>query len=76
MDPVEITQPQDSRNREVAGLSWWAQRQSTILLLAALLWTTLVVTHGITKGEFCYINDEGLHAVTGLYFADFLHDLP
>jgi hypothetical protein len=76
MNSVETTQQQDSRNSGVAGLSWWAQRQSTILLLAALLWTTVVVTHGITKGEFCYINDEDMHAVTGLYFADFLHDLP
>jgi hypothetical protein len=75
MDSVETIQLQDSRNGEAAALSWWAQRRFTLLLLAALLWTTLVVTHGITKGEFCYI-DESLHAVTGLFIADFLHDLP
>jgi hypothetical protein len=35
-----------------------------------------VITRGITKGEFNYITDESVQAVTGLYFADFLHDLP
>ena len=76
MDFIETTQQQDSASGDVTGISWWAQRESTILLFAALVWVTLVVTRGITKGEFNYITDETLHAVTGLYFADFLHDLP
>jgi hypothetical protein len=76
MESTASTQRRYAPSREVAGPSWWAQRRSTILLLAVLAWTTLMVAHGISKGEFCYINDESLHAVTGLFFADFLHDLP
>jgi hypothetical protein len=79
MNSIDTPQPcreQGSQTGEVAELSWWIRRRSTILLLASLLWTTLVATRGITKGEFSFINDEALHAVTGLYFADFLHDLP
>jgi hypothetical protein len=69
-------QRQSSASPGVQSAPWWRRRLSSLLLLAALSWTSLLVVHGITKGEFCYINDEALHAVTGLFFADFLHDLP
>jgi hypothetical protein len=69
-------QRQSAVGPEVQAAPWWRRRLSSLLLLAALSWTAVVVAHGITKGEFCYINDEALHAVTGLFFADFLHDLP
>ena len=49
---------------------------SRFVLVAVLLFVTVVVTRGVHKGEFSINVDEGAHAVTGLYFADFLSDLP
>jgi hypothetical protein len=54
----------------------WIQKQSAVLPLALLLLVTLAATRGITRGEFSLNIDETWHAVTGLYFADFLRDLP
>jgi Dolichyl-phosphate-mannose-protein mannosyltransferase len=53
-----------------------AQHRSTALLIGVLLLATIVITRGIGKGEFNYNVDETQHAVTGLYVADFLRDLP
>ena len=36
----------------------------------------IVITRGIHTGEFNFNTDETIHASTGLYFADFLRDLP
>lgn len=47
-----------------------------LLLGATLLLTLPVLTHGITNGEFFENTDEPVHAVTGLFFADVLGDLP
>ena len=35
-----------------------------------------MITRGIHTGEFNFNTDETIHASTGLYFADFLRDLP
>lgn len=47
-----------------------------ILQVAVLVLAALVITRGIGRGEFHLNIDEAFHATTGLYFADFLHDLP
>jgi hypothetical protein len=36
----------------------------------------VVATRGIRRGEFDYNVDEAQHAVTGLFIADAMHDLP
>jgi dolichyl-phosphate-mannose-protein mannosyltransferase len=54
-----------------------ARKEYRVALLAGtLLLAALVVAHGIRKGEFDYNVDEAQHAVTGLFVADALHDLP
>jgi Dolichyl-phosphate-mannose-protein mannosyltransferase len=53
-----------------------APTRSAILLLIVLILVAAVAIHGIRKGEFNLITDETIHAVTGLYVADFLRDLP
>jgi hypothetical protein len=50
--------------------------RATVLLVVVLLVITIIVCRGITKGEFHFWVDEAAHGVTGLYFADFLRDLP
>jgi hypothetical protein len=47
-----------------------------LLLVASLLVVTVVVARGITQGELNYNVDEAQQAVTGLYFADAISDLP
>ncbi len=44
-----------------------------VLVLLAVLPFLL---HGIRRGEFLLNHDEEVHAITGLYFADLLRDLP
>lgn len=41
-----------------------------------LFLTILVVTRGMSQGEFFFYNDEMRHAMTGAFFRDFLVDLP
>lgn len=47
-----------------------------LLVLALLVISSVVITRGIHIGEFSFNTDETIHASTGLYFADFLRDLP
>jgi hypothetical protein len=53
----------------------WDRRQIA-LLVATLGLVAVVVLRGISIGEFHYNVDEAQQAVTGLFFADFLRDLP
>lgn len=46
------------------------------LLLCVLALSTLVMTRGITVGEFSYNVDESQHAATGLFFADVVREHP
>ena len=47
------------------------------LLSAVLVLLTCALVYRISRaGEFSYTEDEAHHAVTGVYFADFLRDLP
>ncbi|MGD1021732.1 MAG: glycosyltransferase family 39 protein [Candidatus Sulfotelmatobacter sp.] len=47
-----------------------------LLLLGSIALVCIMACHNIGKGEFDYYIDEAQHAVTGLFVADFLHDLP
>jgi dolichyl-phosphate-mannose-protein mannosyltransferase len=47
-----------------------------LMLMAAILLVCIVVCRDIQRGEFDYYIDEAQHAVTGLFVADALHDLP
>ncbi len=51
-------------------------RLNALFLALVLLLATLVIVHGIRRGEFSYNVDETQHAVTGLFFADFIQDHP
>jgi hypothetical protein len=62
------------REHEIS--SRWARWRHRILLAGALLIAAAAATRQITQGEFYLNEDETVHAVTGLYFADFLSDMP
>lgn len=47
-----------------------------LLLLGAIGLVCVIVCRDIRTGEFDYNVDEAQHAVTGLFVADALHDLP
>ena len=47
-----------------------------MLVAVVLAACAFVITRGIHNGEFNFNTDETIHASTGLYFADFLRDLP
>ncbi|HKN16020.1 MAG TPA: glycosyltransferase family 39 protein [Candidatus Sulfotelmatobacter sp.] len=47
-----------------------------VLLLGSIALVCVMACHNIGKGEFDYYIDEAQHAVTGLFVADFLRDLP
>jgi hypothetical protein len=47
-----------------------------LLLLAAIVLVCTIAARDIHTGEFDYNVDEAQHAVTGLFMADALHDLP
>jgi hypothetical protein len=47
-----------------------------LLLLAAIALVCVMACRGIQTGEFDYYTDEAQHAVTGLFVADALQDLP
>jgi hypothetical protein len=51
-------------------------RTGLLLLAGVLLLVTIVVLHGISRGEFHLNVDEAHHAVTGLYIADLIRDFP
>jgi Dolichyl-phosphate-mannose-protein mannosyltransferase len=46
------------------------------LLAGAIALVTIVASRGIHRGEFHYNGDEAQHAVTGLFLADVMRDLP
>jgi Dolichyl-phosphate-mannose-protein mannosyltransferase len=47
-----------------------------LLLLAGIVLVCIIIARDIHTGEFDYNVDEAQHAVTGLFVADALHDLP
>jgi hypothetical protein len=53
----------------------WTHR-SSVLLLVVLAVSSVIIVRGIHVGEFSYNVDETQHAVTGLFVADAIRDLP
>ncbi len=53
-----------------------ARRRSAVLAIAVGVLILVLLTRGITRGEFNLITDETINAATGLYFADLLRDFP
>jgi hypothetical protein len=51
-------------------------RQTSLLLLAVLVLSTIIILRGIRHGEFSYNVDETQHAMTGFFAADFMRDHP
>lgn len=66
----------DSEPISGGGTTSASKSRSNTLLIGVLLLATVVITRGIDKGEFNYNVDETQHAVTGLFVADFMRDLP
>ena len=65
---VRDVAPRPARPARGAG-HWW-------MLAAVIALVSVVVLRGIGRGEFDYNVDEAQHAVTGLFLADALRDLP
>ena len=61
------------RSRTVAARG--KQKRATLICVMLLL-VALIVTRGLTKGEFNYNVDESQHAATGLFVSSLLHDHP
>ena len=82
MEPVSGAQVQDRETplvtgglgREIEPRPAAAGRW--LLLLAAIVLVCIIIARDIHTGEFDYNVDEAQHAVTGLFVADALHDLP
>lgn len=82
MDPVSGAAVQDPESAPTTrGLSWQADARPAkvsrwLLLLGAIVLVCIMIARDIRTGEFDYNVDEAQHAVTGLFVADALHDLP
>lgn len=83
MDAVSGAQVQDRESPPVmaGGLTEAAKiRPATagrwFLLLGGIVLVCIIIARDIHTGEFDYNVDEAQHAVTGLFVADALHDLP
>jgi Dolichyl-phosphate-mannose-protein mannosyltransferase len=83
MDAVSGAEVQDRESPAVmaGGLTGGAEiRPATagrwLLLLAGIVLVCIIIARDIHTGEFDYNVDEAQHAVTGLFVADALHDLP
>ena len=82
MDPVSGATVQDPESAPTTcGPSWQADARTAkvgrwLLLLGAIVLVCIIIARDIGTGEFDYNVDEAQHAVTGLFVADALHDLP
>ena len=68
--PVMTDSPKMQSEARPGGAGRW------LLLLAAIVLVCIIIARDIHTGEFDYNVDEAQHAVTGLFVADALHDLP
>ena len=73
MTPVVETDRQPTA-ASVAEQPW--TRRTSLLLVAVLVLSTIVIVRGIHHGEFSYNVDETQHAMTGFFAADFMRDHP
>src|SRR4051812_20791809 len=71
---IEPSQMRDGRQPETSALS--RQKLRWFLLVGAVALVCIIASRHIRLGEFDYYVDEAQHAVTGLFVADALHDLP
>ena len=53
-----------------------SSRYRGLLMLGVIALVCMVAVRGIRRGEFDFNVDEAQHAVTGLFVADAMHDLP
>jgi hypothetical protein len=70
----EPSQMLDGRQPETSARS--RQKLRWFLLVGAVALVCIIASRHIRLGEFDYYVDEAQHAVTGLFVADALHDLP
>jgi hypothetical protein len=81
MDALKTNAGMDEEERKPAGPDAQPPTRSGtlrrwLLLLAAIALVSVMACRGIQTGEFDYYTDEAQHAVTGLFVADALQDLP
>jgi len=81
MDALKTNAGVDEEERKAAGPEAQPPARSGtlrrwLLLLAAIALVCVMACRGIQTGEFDYYIDEAQHAVTGLFVADALQDLP
>lgn len=74
--PAGSPTPPPDPSRTVIARFLAARQRRLLLIVAVLAVCAVVITRGIHNGEFSFNTDETIHASTGLYFADFLRDLP
>ena len=77
MDAVKTLDEVEERESAVAERSGGSGRLVRwLLLLGAITLVSVIACRNIRQGEFDYYVDEAQHAVTGLFVADAMHDLP
>ncbi len=64
------------QDSQTAGSGMLGRYRTPILLSVVLVLAAVVISRGISKGEFNVNIDEAYDATTGLYVADFIRDLP
>ncbi len=80
-DPKEILGKSEllGESTRASGRSIWLSRVIDFALrpqVVLLLLVLVVVSRGITQGEFFYYSDETRHAMNGVFFRDFFLDHP
>src|SRR5260370_25683191 len=64
------------QDSQTVGSGMLSRYRTPILLSVVLVLAAVVISRGISKGEFNVNIDEAYDATTGLYVADFVRDLP
>src|SRR5216684_2626270 len=64
------------QDSQTAGSRVLSRYRTPILLSVVLVLAAIVISHGISRGEFNVNIDEAYDATTGLYVADFIRDFP
>lgn len=74
--PVEVEEPGATLEIPSDRGAFRKVQRVWVLPLALIVLISVVILHGIRRGEFDYNVDEAQHGVTGLFLADAMHDLP
>lgn len=64
------------RQPQLSVASTSSARQRRLIGFGLLLLIAVIITRGISRGEFDYNVDESQHAATGLFISSLFHDLP